>query len=586
MPTFLTSLAACVAGALLLAGGASADSMSFKNDSAIAVPGSGVMGPASPYPSSVTVDGMTGPITDVNVTLHRFGHTNPADVRMVLVSPTGQKVRLMSSVCGTTDVEDFTWILDQGAAAEMPLSGPCDGFAYQPSGGVPATMPAPAPPGPYASSLNGFNGKDANGVWQLYAVDVFDDDKGDIELGWTLTVSTGPVDAAIPGGGGAGAANPYPLTVTVPAQQRVITDLEIHIDGIWHQRPDDLDLLLVGPRGQRTVLMSDACGSFGVASFGWRWDDEAPAPMPDGDATNMCGSTRHRPADYEPGDVWPSPAPAGPYADTLSTFDNTDPSGEWRLFVNDDSFGAGGFFTNRFQVAAETRRKAEVAFAEPGVAIAEGETRELTLRRSGAASFGAGSVEVASVPATATPGTDFEPVQTMVNFAPEDTEKKVAVKVLPDGDEEPDEAFVLTLGAASGDALVAAGASTTVTIPSPQSPAAAPGGAGTPPATGGQTAKPAPRCAGKPATIVGTPRRDVLRGTRRADVIVSLGGNDRIKAGRGNDKVCSGSGKDVVFGQAGNDRLLGGAGADRLLGGAGRDACRPLGRVDRASCER
>ena len=174
----------------------------------------------------------------------------------------------------------------------------------------------------------------------------------------------------------------------------------------------------------------------------------------------------------------------------------------------------------------------------------------------------------------------------MVNFAPEDTEKKVAVKVLPDGDEEPDEAFVLTLGAASGDALVAAGASTTVTIPSPQGPAAAPGGAGTPPAAGGQTAMPAPRCAGKPATIVGTPRRDVLRGTRRADVIVSLGGRDRIKAGGGNDKVCSGSGKDVVFGQAGNDRLLGGAGADRLLGGAGRDACRPLGRVDRASCER
>ena len=126
--------------------------------------------------------------------------------------------------------------------------------------------------------------------------------------------------------------------------------------------------------------MSDACGSFGVASFGWRWDDEAPAPMPDGDATNMCGTTRHRPADYEPGDVWPAPAPAGPYADTLSVFDSTDPSGEWRLFVNDDSFGAGGFFTNRFQVAAETRRKAEVAFAEAGVAIAEGETRELTLR--------------------------------------------------------------------------------------------------------------------------------------------------------------------------------------------------------------
>ena len=585
MPTFLTSLVACMLTALVLTGTASADTRSFKNESAIAVPGSGEIGPASPYPSGVTVEGMTGPITDVNVTLHRFGHTNPADVRIVLVSPTGQKVRLMSSVCGTTDVEDYTWIFDDGAAAEMPVAADCEGFAYRPSGGVPANMPAPAPAGPYAPRLSAFNGKDANGTWLLYAVDVFDNDKGDIEMGWTLTVNTGPVDAAIPGSGGAGAASPYPLSVTLPTQQRVITDLGVHIDGIWHQRPDDLDLLLVGPRGQRTVLMSDACGSFGVAAFGWRWDDEAAAPMPDGDSTNLCGTTSHRPTDYEPGDVWPAPAPAGPYADTLSVFDGSDPSGEWRLYVNDDSFGAGGFFTNRFQVVAETRAKADVAFAEARVAIAEGETRDLTIRRSGAASPGAATVEVTSVPATATSGSDFEPVLKMVHFAPGDTAKTVPVTVLPDGDKEPEEAFVVTLGAASGDARIAPGASTTVTIPSQQNPAAAPGG-GAAPAAGGQIGKPAPRCAGKKATIVGTSRRDVLRGTRRADVIVSLGGNDLVKAARGNDAVCAGSGKDVVLGQAGNDRLIGGAGSDRLVGGPGRDACPALSRRDRASCER
>jgi hypothetical protein len=47
----------------------------------------------------------------------------------------------------------------------------------------------------------------------------------------------------------------------------------VTIDGIWHQNPDDLDLLLVGPQGQKVILMSDACGSFGVNSFGWVWDD-------------------------------------------------------------------------------------------------------------------------------------------------------------------------------------------------------------------------------------------------------------------------------------------------------------------------
>jgi hypothetical protein len=43
-----------------------------------------------------------------------------------------------------------------------------------------------------------------------------------------------------------------------------------------------------------------------VKAFGWVWDDEAPAPMPDGDGTNICGTRFHRPADYEPGDAWPA----------------------------------------------------------------------------------------------------------------------------------------------------------------------------------------------------------------------------------------------------------------------------------------
>ena len=88
---------------------------------------------------------------------------------------------------------------------------------------------------------------------------------------------------------------------------------------------------------------------------------------------------------------------------------------------------------------------------------------------------------------------------------------------------------------------------------------------------GAQTPPPAPRCAGKPATIVGSPGADRLRGTSKADVIVALGGDDRVRAlGRG-DVVCGGAGRDRLEGGAGADRLLGGAGRDVLIGGAGRD---------------
>ena len=84
------------------------------------------------------------------------------------------------------------------------------------------------------------------------------------------------------------------------------------------------------------------------------------------------------------------------------------------------------------------------------------------------------------------------------------------------------------------------------------------------------TPPPLPRCAGKPATIIGTPGADTLRGTKRADVIVALGGDDRVTgAGRG-DVVCGGPGRDRLSGGAGRDRCIGGAGRDRSRGCEGR----------------
>ena len=81
----------------------------------------------------------------------------------------------------------------------------------------------------------------------------------------------------------------------------------------------------------------------------------------------------------------------------------------------------------------------------------------------------------------------------------------------------------------------------------------------------------APRCFGKPATIIGSGKRDVLKGTGRRDVIVARGGNDKILARGGNDLICAGAGKDLVKAGAGNDRVLGQGGPDRIFGQGGRD---------------
>lgn len=469
------------------ASSAPASTQTFTNSAPIAIPASGTSGPASPYPSSVSVAGMPGPITDVNVTLHRFGHTFPTDVDVLLVSPNGESTIMMSDACGLDPIEDFTWILDQQAAA--PMVTPCAGFHYQPTNiatSPPDAFPD-APPGPYFTGLDFFNNENANGTWSLYVVDDGGAHGGDIEGGWSLTVTTGPADAAVPGTGSFGTANPYPLTRTLQDQGRVITDLDVRMNGIWHQRPDDLDLLLVGPRGQKVVLASDACGTFEARAFGWSWDDEAPNAMPDG---GPCQLSRYRPSDYEPGDGWPAPAPPGPYAGALSAFDLTDLTGDWRLFAVDDASDKVGFFTNRFELLMETRPKAPVAFTEDAVRLAEGATSVLTLKRSGPDALGAGTATVTSLPVSASSGTDFTPVSTVVDFAAGEREQTIEVEALADGEQEPDETFLVAIGSPTGDAATSAPSSVAVTIPAPATtdpPAGGPGAGPTAPAFGART---------------------------------------------------------------------------------------------------
>jgi Ca2+-binding RTX toxin-like protein len=88
-------------------------------------------------------------------------------------------------------------------------------------------------------------------------------------------------------------------------------------------------------------------------------------------------------------------------------------------------------------------------------------------------------------------------------------------------------------------------------------------------------------CAGRHATIVGTPGNDVIVGRAGNDVIYGGGGNDKISGGpNGNDIICGGPGDDTIrggrgydalYGEAGNDNLDGETGADAIDGGAGND---------------
>lgn len=148
---------------------------------------------ADPYPSVINVAGMRGPVSRVTVTLDGFNHTAPDDVDILLVSPTGKKVVILSDAGGRNAVGNLRLIIrDDGAAIldDAPLTS--GRFAPANFEANADTFPSTAPAGPYASRLSEFNGTDPNGAWSLFVVDDFGSDSGRIDFGWTIRVETSP----------------------------------------------------------------------------------------------------------------------------------------------------------------------------------------------------------------------------------------------------------------------------------------------------------------------------------------------------------------------------------------------------------
>lgn len=144
-------------------------------------------GPATPYPSVINVSGATTNINYVRVRLNGFAHTYPGDVVALLVAPTGQKVLLMNSNGGSTDVTSV--VLDFATDAQTLLPGnQLVTGVYRTTTFASGNLPAPAPASPYSLDLATFNGLNANGTWTLYIVDVFSaEDAGSIASGWSIT---------------------------------------------------------------------------------------------------------------------------------------------------------------------------------------------------------------------------------------------------------------------------------------------------------------------------------------------------------------------------------------------------------------
>ncbi|MFN0278168.1 MAG: Calx-beta domain-containing protein [Pyrinomonadaceae bacterium] len=127
---------------------------------------------------------------------------------------------------------------------------------------------------------------------------------------------------------------PYPSNIAVSGLSGTVTSVRVDLLDFTHTFPDDVDIMLVGPGGQNTLLLSDVGGGFDVVRTNLTFDDAVPVALPD-DAQISSGSSG--PTNYDlTTDIFPAPAPApgGPVA--MGVFNGTDPNGTWSLYVRDD----------------------------------------------------------------------------------------------------------------------------------------------------------------------------------------------------------------------------------------------------------
>jgi subtilisin-like proprotein convertase family protein len=159
----------------------------FTNATPLTIPSSG---PASVYPSTIAVSGVTGVTYGVTLTMN-ITHTFPADVDILLVDPGGRSTMIVGDIGAGTDWNN-TVLSFNDCAPRALASGAIGSGRYRPTnlgGGDP--FPAPAPTGVTGVGMSEFNWVSPNGTWSLYVVDDLAGFTGFISA-WNLTFHTQP----------------------------------------------------------------------------------------------------------------------------------------------------------------------------------------------------------------------------------------------------------------------------------------------------------------------------------------------------------------------------------------------------------
>jgi hypothetical protein len=144
--------------------------------------------PASPYPSTLFVRCVPNQLKKITVTLNTISHSYPKDIDVMVVSPFGRALILMSHCGGDTPASGSTITFDDDAPDTLSPDSFLGGGTFKVSSYWTTPMfPTPAPT-PNAIKLRDLLTDNPGGSWSLYVLDDNPIDDGYIADGWTLNL--------------------------------------------------------------------------------------------------------------------------------------------------------------------------------------------------------------------------------------------------------------------------------------------------------------------------------------------------------------------------------------------------------------
>jgi hypothetical protein len=151
-------------------------------------------GPAARYPATINVRGEPSSLGSVEVALYSLTHYHPDDLDVLLISPSGKKIMLMSQAGGYTSVTNTTLVFHPASQGhgQIPYQDPIPSGTtkdYSPANyGDPSQLPG-APAGPYNATVDQLTGDNPNGIWKLYIYDHAHNNGGVLDDSWGLNFS-------------------------------------------------------------------------------------------------------------------------------------------------------------------------------------------------------------------------------------------------------------------------------------------------------------------------------------------------------------------------------------------------------------